>query len=117
MRREGEHRPSTHTVEGYLLARAHHDQAHREAGTLCARMTWLTTAQAEDVTRHYVEQRLEVSRNTLRDIVERTAQIRHEYEERYLALRRDLLRRYAAAACAVITCAIGMGTLTGHLIR
>ncbi|AIR96191.1 hypothetical protein [Streptomyces glaucescens] len=117
MSRGTEHRSSVHTVEGYLLACAHRDQAQREAGTLCARMPWLTTAQAQDVTRHYVEQRLEVSRNTLREIIERTAQIRQEYEDRYRTLRRDLFRRHAAAACAVIACAAGVGTLTGLLAR
>ncbi|MFI9345233.1 hypothetical protein ACIG0D_28810 [Streptomyces sp. NPDC052773] len=108
---------STHTVEGYLLARAHHDQAHREAGLLCSRMPWLTSAQADDVTRHYVEQRLEATRCMLRETVDRAARLRQEYEDRYAALRRDLLTRHTAAACAVLACAVGAGTLAGLIVR
>ncbi|QIJ61099.1 hypothetical protein [Streptomyces sp. JB150] len=108
---------STDTVEGYLIARAHHDQAHREAGLLCSRMPWLTTAQADDVTRHYVEQRLEASRHLLREAVDRAAQLRREYEDRYAALRRDLLVRHTAAACVTLACAAGVGTLAGLIAR
>jgi hypothetical protein len=105
------------TVEGYLLARSHHDQARREAETLCARMPWLTTAQAEDVTRHYVRQRIDLTRQMLLGTAERAAQLRQEYEERYAALRHDLLKRHAACACAVLACAGAVSTLVCVLTR
>jgi hypothetical protein len=95
-------------VEGYLLACAHHEQARREAADLCAGLPWLTAAQAEDVTRHYVRRRGDITRRMLLDTVERAAQLRQEYEARYAALRRDLLKRHAAGACAVLVCAAGV---------
>ncbi|WP_206317011.1 hypothetical protein [Streptomyces composti] len=97
-------------VEGYLLARTHHEQARREAEALCARLPWLTTAQAEDVTRQYVRQRIDLTRTTMLHTLERAEQMRGEYEARYAALRRGLLRRHAAFACAVVACAGAAGT-------
>ncbi|MER5219497.1 hypothetical protein [Streptomyces flaveus] len=104
-------------AEGYLLAHVHHDQARREAEALCAHMPWLTAAQAEDLTRHYVHQRIGLTRRMLLDVVERAGQLRQEYEDRYAALRRDLLRRHAVCACAVLACAGGVSTLACLLAR
>ncbi|MET9505620.1 hypothetical protein ACFYO5_21545 [Streptomyces sp. NPDC006259] len=104
-------------AEGYLLARVHHDQAHREAEDLCARLPWLTTAQADDLTHHYVRQRTDLTRRMLRDIVHRAAELRQEYESRYATLRRDLLRRHAVCASAVLACTAGVGAAVGLLAR
>ncbi|WP_234312012.1 hypothetical protein [Streptomyces griseus] len=105
------------TVEGYLLAHSHQEQARREAESLCARMPWLTTAQAEDVSRHYVRQRIVLTRQMLRSTVERADQLRQEYEERYAALRRDLLKRHAACASAVLACAVAVSTAASLFSR
>ncbi|GGZ84774.1 hypothetical protein ACFOOM_23845 [Streptomyces echinoruber] len=104
-------------AEGYLQARAHHAQARREAAALCARLPWLTTAQADEVTRHYIEQRLDLTRETLRTIVHRAEQLQGEYEARYALLRRALLRRHAAGACALLACAVGLGAALGTVTR
>jgi hypothetical protein len=104
-------------VEGYLLARTHHDQARREAEDLCARMPWLTAAQAEDLTHHYIRQRIDLTRQMLRFTARRAVQLRQEYESRYATLRRDLLKRHAACASAVIAGAGGMSTLACFLTR
>lgn len=104
-------------AEGYLLARAHYDEARREAEDLCARMPWLTAAQAEDVMRHYIHKRIDLTRRMLLGTVERAAQLRQEYETRYAALQRGLLKRHAAGACVVLACASGMGVLTSLLSR
>ncbi len=109
--------PVADEAEGFLLARAHHEQAHREAEALCARLPWLTTVQAEDVTHHYVRQRIDISRQVLLATVQRAAELRQEYEARYAALRRALLKRHAAGACAVLACAGGVGTLACLLSR
>jgi hypothetical protein len=105
------------TIEGYLLARTHLDQAEREAESLCARMPWLTAAQAEDVTHHYVRTRLDLTRQMLLSTTERAAQLRQEYEDRYAALRRDLLKRRAACATALLACAGAVSTLGCLLAR
>ncbi|MDH6224448.1 hypothetical protein [Streptomyces chilikensis] len=104
-------------MEGYLIAHNHREHARREAEGLCARMPWLTTAQAEDLTRQYVLLRIGLSRRMLLDVTERTAQLREEYEARYQALRRALLRRHAGAACATLVCAAGMSTLVSMASR
>ncbi|MFF8669760.1 hypothetical protein [Streptomyces sp. NPDC015242] len=104
-------------AEGYLLAHAHHEQIRREAAELRARLPWLTTSQAEELTGHYVRLRLDVSRQLLLGTVRRAEQLRAEYEDRYAALRRVLLRRHAAAACAVLACGAGVSSLAGVLPR
>jgi hypothetical protein len=104
-------------AEGYLLAHAHREDARREAEDLCARMPWLTTAQAEELTCHYVRRRLDVTRQLLRSTVRRAEELRQEYESRYAALRHTLLRRHAACACAVLACAGGVSALTVLLSR
>lgn len=118
MRRDGHDTPPdgrgrllAHRVEGFLLAHTHHEQAHREAETLCSRLPWLTSAQAEEVTRQYVRQRIELTRRMLLITTERADQLRQEYEARYAVLRRDLLRRHAVCACAVVACAGAVSTL------
>ncbi|MFH9011985.1 hypothetical protein ACH4C6_11450 [Streptomyces sp. NPDC017943] len=102
-------------AEGYLLAHTHRDQARREAEELCARLPWLTAAEAEDLTVHFVRQRLDVSRRLLRGTVRRAAELREEYEARYAELRRALLRRHAAGACAVLACAATLSTVVRDL--
>ncbi|MFF7788177.1 hypothetical protein [Streptomyces sp. NPDC007991] len=104
-------------AEGFLLAQVHRDQARREAEELCARMPWLTTAQAEELTGHYVRRRLDVTRQLLHDTVRRARELRHEYESRYAALRHALLRRHAACACALLACAGGVNALAVLLTR
>ncbi|MFH9003336.1 hypothetical protein ACH4E5_08830 [Streptomyces afghaniensis] len=104
-------------AEGYLLAHAHRDQARREAEELCARMPWLTTAQAEELTGHYVRRRLDVTRQLLHSTVRRAEELRQEYESRYADLRHTLLRRHAACACALLACAGGVSALTVLLTR
>ncbi|MFE9115076.1 hypothetical protein ACFYN9_36485 [Streptomyces collinus] len=104
-------------TEGYLLAHSHRDEAQHEAEDLCARMPWLTTAQAEELTAHYVRRRLDVTRQLMLGTVRRAAELRQEYESRYAELRRALLRRHAAGACAVLACAAGVGAAAGVLIR
>ncbi|MEU0743586.1 hypothetical protein [Streptomyces sp. NPDC006134] len=104
-------------AEGYLLARVHHDDARREARALCAALPWLTTAQAEDVTRHYVEQRIDLTRRMLSGTARRAEELRQEYEARYRALRRTLLRRHAACASVLMACAAGIGSAMGTLGR
>ncbi|MEU0999957.1 hypothetical protein [Streptomyces tibetensis] len=104
-------------TEGFLLAHAHRDRAQREAEELCARMPWLTTAQAEELTGHYVRRRLDDTRQLMLGTVRRAGELRQEYESRYAHLRRALLRRHAAGACAVLACAAGAGAVAGVLAR
>ncbi|MEV7365683.1 hypothetical protein [Streptomyces sp. NPDC091299] len=96
-------------VEGYLLLEAEREQAQREADALCARLPWLTSGQAEDLARHYTEQRLGLTRQALQATADRAGRLRGEYEARYATLRHALLRRHAVGACLLI---VGCTTAT-----
>jgi hypothetical protein len=104
-------------AEGYLLARSHQDDARREARQLCADLPWLTSAQAEEVARHYYERRMALTRQMLGATVRRAGELRQEYEERYQQLRREVLRRHAVCASALLACATGAGAAVGALAR
>ncbi|GAA4814040.1 hypothetical protein [Streptomyces ziwulingensis] len=104
-------------AEGYLLARAQHEEACREAEELCARLPWLTGAQAQDVTRQYVRRRAALTRRMLLDTVARADDLRQEYERHYADLRRALLKGHAAWACAVLAGAGGLGACVGLTAR
>ncbi|WP_202238285.1 hypothetical protein [Actinacidiphila reveromycinica] len=94
-----------HRIEGYLLWSAEVARARREAGGFTEHLPWLTTAQREEVERVYVADRLRLSRETLRRIVDRAAELREEYAARY----RELRRRCVAAAV------VGGGAAAGAL--
>ncbi|WP_239768931.1 hypothetical protein [Streptomyces sp. CL12-4] len=104
-------------VEGYLLLQAEREQARREAQALCACLPWLTTAQAEDLTNRYCEQRLHLARRTLEAVAARADQLRDEYETRYAALRHTLLKRHAACASLLLVCASTASTSSYLLSR
>ncbi|MGX9875261.1 hypothetical protein ACWIG2_18155 [Streptomyces cellulosae] len=108
-------RPTAHDAsavmaeaEGIVMARSHLAEARREAEALCADLPWLTTGQAEDLTRHYVARRIDLTRQMLRTTVRRADELRHEYETRYVELRGALLRRHVAWASGVLACATGI---------
>ncbi|MEU2060861.1 hypothetical protein [Streptomyces sp. NPDC013455] len=104
-------------VEGYLLLHAEREQAQREAEALCACLPWLTTGQADDLTRHYLEQRLGLTRQALQVTADRAKRLRGEYEARYATLRRTLLRRHAVVACLLFGCSTAASAGVGLLTR
>ncbi|GAA3828758.1 hypothetical protein [Streptomyces chiangmaiensis] len=104
-------------VEGYLLLQAEREQAQREAEALCARLPWLTSGQADDLERHYTEQRLGLTRQALQATADRAKRLRGEYETRYATLRRTLLRRYAICACLLIAGSTTAGAGASLLAR
>ncbi|MGW3151643.1 hypothetical protein ACWDG1_44970 [Streptomyces sp. NPDC001177] len=115
--RGGRTRSIANDVEGYLLVRAEREQARREAEALCARLPWLTTGQAEDLTLHYIEQRLGLTRQALQATADRAGRLRGEYETRYRSLRRTLLQRHAATACVLLACTAALNALVWLLAR
>ncbi|MDQ1038736.1 hypothetical protein QFZ75_005152 [Streptomyces sp. V3I8] len=104
-------------IEGYLLLEAERDQARREAAALCSRLPWLTTAQAEDVARHYVDQRLGLTGQALRRTADRAHRLRGEYESRYAALRVTLLKWHALCASLLLAVAGTAGASVYVLTR
>ncbi|WP_432084233.1 hypothetical protein [Streptomyces sp. WAC 04229] len=89
-------------AEGYLLAQTELERARGEATVLCGRLPWLTTGQAENLTHHYVQQRMGLTRQALQVTADRAMRLRGEYETRYRHLRRTLLKQHAACACLLI---------------
>ncbi|WP_328741552.1 hypothetical protein OG436_02550 [Streptomyces caniferus] len=106
-----------HEVESYLLVEAERAQARREAEALCAKLPWLTTAQADDLARHYMDQRLGLTCQALQAIADRAKRLRGEYEARYAALRRTLLRRHAACACLLCGVFTATAAVLAHSLR
>ncbi|MFF6984727.1 hypothetical protein ACFZAV_45565 [Streptomyces sp. NPDC008343] len=101
-------------VEGYLKAKTYYLEAREEADRLCSGLPWMTTAQAEQVTRHYIELRIGLTRQTL---IHHIDDLREQYEARYQNLRRHLLRRHAAVACAVLAGTTGINAAACQLWR
>ncbi|OIJ64700.1 hypothetical protein WN71_027615 [Streptomyces mangrovisoli] len=99
------------------MARSEREQAQREAEALCARLPWLTTGQAEDLTRHFTEQRLGLTRQALQVTADRATRLRGEYEARYAELRRALRIRHTLGACLLVTFCTGAGSATALLAR
>ena len=104
-------------AEGFLRAQAYYEEARAEARTLCDRMPWMTTAQAEDFTRHYVDHRITLVRAMLSETVTRTGELRQEYEGRYLQLRRALLRRHAGWVTVALASTTGLHALAWIWLR
>ncbi len=124
MRRSPSRRPHTDQAsavaaeaEGFLIAHCHREEARREAQALCARLPWLTTAQADDLTHHYVNRRMDLTRHMLVTTAGRARELRDEYETRYQQLRRTLLKRHAAWASAVVACSAGISGAVNVLTR
>ncbi|MEU9985162.1 hypothetical protein [Streptomyces sp. NPDC050856] len=98
-------------LEGYLLCQAELRRAREEAESFAQRLPWLTTAQREDVVHHYAQERVELSKEVLRAVTARCAELREEYTARYEELRGRLLR--LSAASLVVCAAMLAGTWLG----
>ncbi|KUL55228.1 hypothetical protein ADL22_01780 [Streptomyces sp. NRRL F-4489] len=89
-------------IEGYLLWEAEKERARVRAEEFCARLPWLTTAQREDVVRHYRADQREQSRAYLERVAARSAELRTAYEDAYRALRRRTVAAVLGAAVPVL---------------
>ncbi|KAF4406625.1 MULTISPECIES: hypothetical protein [Streptomyces] len=96
-------------LEGYLRCRTDIAEAEREAAAFADRMPWLTDGGREELVRLYTEDRLELTRRGLEQIVARSAELRQEYAARYAELRGRLVRITTAAllcAAALSGCSV-----------
>ncbi|NBM19640.1 hypothetical protein [Streptomyces sp. GC420] len=94
-------------LEGYLLCQAEIGKARTEAEDFAGRLPWLTSAQREEVVRNYALDRLNVSKESLRAVTVRCAELQQEYETRYHLLRRRLLCH--CVALLLLSCALCAG--------
>ncbi|MCE7078959.1 hypothetical protein [Streptomyces sp. ST2-7A] len=85
-------------LEGYLLVQSELRTARVEGEALADRMPWLTGERREELIRLYAEERMALTRRTLRAVTERCHELRAEYTTRY----RQLRRRVVCAALAVV---------------
>ncbi|MBH5333962.1 hypothetical protein IHE55_03750 [Streptomyces pactum] len=101
-------------IEGYLMCRAALHTAREEGEAFAAGLTWLTTAQHEEVARRFAEAHVEVTRTALRSVVARCEELKEEYTARYEQLRRRLLCTTAvllvSAAILCLAALLGTGT-------
>ncbi|MFJ8106056.1 cytochrome C oxidase subunit I [Streptomyces sp. NPDC096132] len=86
-------------VEGYLLWQATVAVAEERARAFVRPMEWLTTAQRDEIERHYVADSLQRARQDLERIAARCVSLRGEYERRYRTLRLRCTG-WALAVCA-----------------
>ncbi|POX38904.1 hypothetical protein C3486_20770 [Streptomyces sp. Ru73] len=97
-------------LEGYLLCWAEAERARADAVAFADRLPWLTTAQREEVIRHYTADRVAVTRRYFERVRDRSGELREEYTARYRELRHRLVCGAVAAALSV--CAL-LGVLAG----
>lgn len=90
-------------LEGYLLGQTYRQNARAEAEAFADRLPWLTTGQHDEVVRLYSAERMRLTRRVLEATVDRCAELRQEYTDRYELLRGRLLRRVTAVVLAAIT--------------
>jgi hypothetical protein len=69
------------------------------------------------VTRHCTQQRLGLTRQALQVTADRALRLRAEYEARYAALRRTLLKWHAACAVRLLTATGTVGSTSCLLTR
>ncbi|MFF5705234.1 hypothetical protein ACFY7H_22440 [Streptomyces sp. NPDC012794] len=96
-------------LEGYLMSRAAHHRAAREAEAFADCLPWLGGAEREDVIRLYAARHLARTRQVLHEVTSRSQELRDEYARRYHALRRRVLATaLLGSATAVGLLAIGL---------
>ncbi|SHN12692.1 hypothetical protein [Actinacidiphila paucisporea] len=91
-------------MAGYLLWNAEIEEARRRAAAFTSRLSWLTTAQRENVESVYVADRVEASRAMLIRNRDRAVELRGEYRQRYEELR----KRCVAVAFGGVAVAAGL---------
>jgi hypothetical protein len=114
---EEEVRAGIAQLEGYLLLERERTTAHQEAEAFAQHLPWLTTVQHEEVVHLYTQHRLAVSQRIWQATAHRARQLRAEYQARYDALRRRLMRRcvalYLAAAALGVLCVALLALFAG----
>ncbi|GAA2483719.1 hypothetical protein GCM10010406_20040 [Streptomyces thermolineatus] len=74
-------------LEGYLLLEAERSSARHDAEEFADRMPWLGFGEREELVRLYTEERSRLTRQTMRRVSDRAAELRREYGARYRQLR------------------------------
>ncbi|MGI5441024.1 cytochrome C oxidase subunit I [Streptomyces shenzhenensis] len=92
----------TNQVEGYLLWQTRVQDAKCLARAFTEAFDWLTTSQRVEIERRYIGDRLQCEEQDLRRIVQRAADLRSEYEQRYRRLR----LRCTAVTVSAVTAAV-----------
>lgn len=96
-------------LEGYLLLHAQEHTARSEALAFADRLSWLTTAQREEVVHLYTDERIALARRELRAVAARCHELRAEYTERYETLRARTLRGAVAVVLLGVCLSLAAG--------
>jgi hypothetical protein len=92
-------------IEGHLLLAAAREEGRAAAARLTAPLGWLTDGQRAELERRFEAEYLVLARISWQRTAARAGELRGEYEERYLGLRRRVL-----AGC-LLGCAMAVGVL------
>jgi hypothetical protein len=92
-------------IEGYLLLRAEQRAAEDRARSFCDTISWLTTAQREDIERRYIQNQTAVTQDSLQHVARRARELRTEYQRRYDTLRTRLLAGWLLGSVPVLALA------------
>ncbi|MQY14327.1 hypothetical protein SRB5_44910 [Streptomyces sp. RB5] len=91
-------RDGINQLETYLYWQHQEERTRAETEALCAALPWLGPDERDEVARHYLTARRDLTETMRQHIACRIPQIRSEYETRYHQLR---VRTVAGAAGAV----------------
>ncbi|MCX5384559.1 hypothetical protein [Streptomyces sp. NBC_00083] len=84
-------------LEGYLMVQAARHQAREEAEAFAGQLPWLTTAERDDVIRHYIPRHLAREADASRQVADRKRELDADYRRRYTHLRRRVTATAVAA--------------------
>ncbi|WP_037832401.1 hypothetical protein [Streptomyces sp. NRRL F-4474] len=92
-------------IEGYLMGQAALREAREQGEAFARALTWLGSAEQEEISRRFAEHHLALHKKMLAATVARAEELRAEYAHRYVSLRRRTTG-LALAAFALCTSAL-----------
>ncbi|MFF8605693.1 hypothetical protein ACF06X_07115 [Streptomyces sp. NPDC015346] len=99
-------------LEGYLMSQAVMSEARRAGEDFARDLSWLGPLERDEIARRFTDHHLALRREMLHSVVERAAELRAEYSERYAQLRRRTLA-LALIAMALFGTAAALIALRG----
>ncbi|MFF8275773.1 hypothetical protein ACF05T_06600 [Streptomyces lateritius] len=93
-------------LEGYLMSQAVLSEARRAGEDFARALSWLGPLEREEIARRFADEHLALRRQMLHAVVERAAELRGEYSDRYDLLRRRTLALALTAMALFGTAAV-----------
>ncbi|WP_369036941.1 MULTISPECIES: hypothetical protein [Streptomyces] len=100
-------------IQGHLLIAATRQEGHEAAARFSARFDWLTSHQRAELERQFEAEQLALARASWQRTAVRSAELRAEYEAKYLRLK----GRLTAACLTLAAMAVPLGLFLAALRR